>query len=258
MSLIRSAVRRLSAPVLRPTQAAFAPTGDEDLGTTLGQMFDQHDGRLCNKWVHYLPIYDRVLSDRRGTGVRLLELGVQEGGSLDLWRRFLGPDAVIHGLDVDPACGRLSTDDLPVHIGSQADRAVLALVVTAMGGVDVVIDDGSHVARHQRQSFDALWPSLPDGGLYIIEDTHTSYWLRHGGGFLRPGTAIQVAKSLVDGMHRWYHRAPLRSRARMARDEVGSVTFYDSIIVIEKQRRTRPAVTFRGGGQDGVSHEIVT
>ncbi len=45
-----------------------------------------------------------------------------------------------------------------------------------MGGVDVVLDDGSHIATLQRISFEALFPMLPDGGLYIIEDTHTAYW----------------------------------------------------------------------------------
>jgi cephalosporin hydroxylase len=214
--------------------------------TDIGQMFDSQDGRICIKWAHYLPIYDRLFGPLRGTEVRLLEIGVHKGGSLQLWRNYLGPDAKIHGVDIDPECAKLSSDDLPVHIGSQADPDFLEMVVNQMGGVDVVLDDGSHVAKHQRASFDALFPRLSVGGLYIIEDTHTAYWARHGGGYRRPGTAIEMSKGLVDGMHGWYHRVPLGRRGRWAKEQIGSISFYDSMVVIEKCLRSRPIVEERG------------
>jgi hypothetical protein len=214
--------------------------------SVIGQIFDSHDGRVCTKWMHYLPIYDRLLAPWRGTDVKMLELGVHKGGSLQLWRKYLGPDATIHGIDIDPACAKLSSDDLPVHIGSQADHDFLRAVVDRMGGVDVVLDDGSHVARHQRASFDVLFPLLPAGGLYIIEDTHTAYWARHGGGYRRPGTAIQMSKALVDGMHAWYHRVPLGRRARWAKEQIQAISFFDSMVVIEKSLRTHPIVEQRG------------
>ena len=198
-----------------------------------GELFFNHSGRLVDKWHHYLPIYDRIFlplrqkqeSNSRDV-IRFLEIGVYKGGSLELWRRFFGESAIIHGLDLDPACANLSTSDLPVHIGSQADERFLMDVVEKMGGIDIVLDDGSHQARHQRRSFDYLFPKLSEGGLYIIEDTSTSYWLAFGGGFRKPGTAIETAKSLVDGMHGWYHRIPSR-RKSLAKYEIGAVHFYD-------------------------------
>ena len=126
---------------------------------------------------------------RQDVGNRSLRRGVPP-----TLAQYLGPEATIHGVDIDPTCAKLSSDDLPVHIGSQADPGFLQAVVERMGGVDVVLDDGSHVAKHQRASFDVLFPLLPAGGLYVIEDTHTAYWARHGGGYRRPGTAIQMSK----------------------------------------------------------------
>ncbi len=250
MSSLRTKLKQVLKPVLRPGQERFAPDSAAALSelrdSEAGRLFDQHDGRVCNKWLHYFPIYDRLFGTLRGSEVKLLEIGVASGGSLQLWRKYLGADAVIHGIDVDPACAELTSDDLPVHVGSQADPEFLKSVVGRMGGVDVVLDDGSHVAKHQRASFDVLFPLVAEGGLYIIEDTHSSYWVRHGGGYRRPGTAIQMAKSLVDGMHGWYHRIPLGRRSSWAKNQIGAITFYDSIIVVEKRHRHRPTADRRG------------
>lgn len=238
-----SAIKRLRRPfslwpqpdieaLLRKTEIVDPPSG------RYADLFFSHEGRLCDKWSHYFDIYDRTFDRFVGQPVRFLEIGVSQGGSLALWRKFLGPDAVIFGIDVDPRCVELGDDIAEVRIGSQNDPAFLASVVAEMGGVDVVLDDGSHVAAHQRTSFDTLFPLLTDGGVYMIEDVHTSYWDRWGGGYLRPGSIIQVAKGLVDGLHKWYFRGPLPRRSRMA--GVRCVAFYDSIIVIEKQTPAPP------------------
>ncbi len=63
--------------------------------------FYGHDGRTVHKWHHYLPLYDRYLGSYRQLGrpVRILEIGVSEGGSLELWRGYFGAGAVIFGID---------------------------------------------------------------------------------------------------------------------------------------------------------------
>jgi hypothetical protein len=199
--------------------------------------------------VHYCQIYDRLL-DRFTEGfvaedgtrrpLRFLEIGVFHGGSLELWRKFFGPDAVLYGIDIEPRCAGVARDDVQVRIGSQDDPAFLSSVVREMGGVDVVLDDGSHIASHQKASFDVLFPLLSPGGLYLVEDTHTSYWASYGGGLRRPGTFIETAKSMVDGLHKWYYRAPVGHRANVARTDIVSIQFFDSIVAIEKGTRRRP------------------
>jgi len=203
----------------------------------LADIFFSGRGRRVHKWVHYLPIYERYFSPWRGKQLRFLEIGVFGGGSLDMWRAYFGSDATIFGIDINPECAGLADPPTQIRIGSQDDTAFLRRVVDEMGGLDVVLDDGSHVGRHQRASFDILFPLLSDGGIYMIEDTHTSYWRSFAGGYRRRGTAIEFAKQIVDDLHGWYHH---RAPQTQARDQVGAVHFHDSIIVVEKQVRSRP------------------
>jgi hypothetical protein len=197
----------------------------------LEKIFYSHSGRPANKWAHYLPFYDRAFAPYRGSPVRMLEIGVSRGGSLDLWRQYFGPDAVLFGVDIDPACARQVDMPSQVRIGSQADPGFLRGVAGEMGGIDIVLDDGSHVASHQRTSFQTLWPLLSPGGLYVIEDLHTAYWPNWEGGLRRPGTAVELVKGLIDDMHAWYHA---EDEAWVARDEVGAILIGDSIVAVEK------------------------
>jgi cephalosporin hydroxylase len=208
------------------------------------KLFYEHNGRLIHKWHHYLWAYDEMLEPYKagspaGGALKFLEIGVSEGGSLELWRKYFGPDARIFGIDINPKCASLDRPELPVRIGSQGSPEFLNRVVAEMGGVDVVLDDGSHLGRHQLVSFSALFPLLPDGGLYIVEDTHTSYWKEWEGAFRRPDTMVETGKSLVDDIHGWYHSGKPIVYGR-AKEEIGSITFYDSIVAIKKRKRGIP------------------
>ena len=235
------AVQRLGQ--FQDPESTWQPTG------RFAELFVNHHGRVAHKWIHYFEIYDRLferfidgvtMPDGRRRPLHFLEIGVAQGGSLELWRENFGPDAIIFGIDIDPNCANLDRDDLQVRIGSQADPEFLQSVVAEMGGVDVVLDDGSHVAQHQRVSFDTLFPLLSANGLYAVEDTHTAYFFDFGGGLRRPGTIIEVAKGMVDGLNKWYFRAPVGRRAKLAWTDIVSVQFFDSIVAFEKGSRRRP------------------
>lgn len=251
-SLLEYKRRVLNDP---PATGSFATSADEargqDLpnGCELGRMFLAHQGRLIHKWPHYLPAYERHFTPfRRGfplpdgsfRPLRFLEIGVSHGGSLQLWRSYFGSDAVIFGIDVDDRCGQFNDDRLNVRIGSQADGEFLRNVVAEMGGVDIVVDDGSHRATHQAASFAELFPLLSEGGLYVVEDLHTAYWRDFGGGYRRRDSFMEFAKDLVDGLHAWYYRRPPPPRAALAKTEITSVCFYDSMVFIEKHAKSRP------------------
>jgi hypothetical protein len=203
----------------------------------LVQIFLSPEKRLVHKWDHYLPAYDQHFGRYRGTKLFFLEIGVSQGGSLDMWRSYFGPDATIVGVDINPSCsGRVSAPNV-VRIGSQDDPAFLSAVLAEFGEPDVVLDDGSHIGRHQVATFDALFPKLQVGGLYAIEDLHTSYWLNWEGGYRRRGTGIELVKQLIDDQHGWYHR---HGRASPARDWIPAIHVYDSLAIIEKAARNRP------------------
>ncbi len=240
------------------SEAALAQGADS---SDLGRIFFDHDGRLVDKWTHYLPAYDEQfapyregfpLADGTTRPVRILEMGISQGGSLQMWRRYFGPEAVIWGIDINPEVLGIDDPDLEVRVGSQADPDFLRGIVEEMGGVDIVLDDGSHVASHQRESLRVLFPLLEDGGLYVVEDLHTSYWYEFEGGYRRSGAFLEVVKDLIDDMHAWYHKKPARSPI----DAVGNVpriTIYDSVVFLRKASRTRPMYVRRGEPLSGGS-----
>ncbi len=232
-------------------ELAEVKTRGDDAFSTL---FYGYDGdHLINKWNHFLPIYSRLFAPYRngmpdGRPLRFLEIGVYEGGSLDLWRRFFGESAILYGIDVDPRCAVFDGRAAQVRIGSQADPAFLRSVVAEMGGVDIVLDDGSHVASHQRVSFETLFPLLAEDGLYVAEDLHTSYWRDYEGGYRRKGTFLEMTKAFIDDMHAWYHDRGAREIGR----GIGAIHVYDSIVAFEKGGGERPFHTTIGTPQRAI------
>jgi hypothetical protein len=199
------------------------------------EIFFANRGHLIHKWLHYFAVYDQILAPYVGSKVKMLEIGVFKGGSLGLWRKFLGEEAVIFGVDIDPNCAAFDGEFASVRIGSQDDPKFLRSVVAEMGGIDVVLDDGSHIARHQRVSFDVLFPLLAEGGIYIIEDMHTAYWAGFEGGLRRKGTAVEFLKDKVDEIHRHYVKTGLNNAESMP--DIESIQFFDSIAVIRKRKQ---------------------
>ena len=230
--------RRLTGISRLRQYALAAPLPVSAEMSDIERMFWSNTGPVVHKWLHYLPIYDRYLARYRGTDVKMLEIGVYKGGSLHLWREYFGPKATIYGIDIDPGCAAFDGIDGQVRIGSQADAGFLARVVAEMGGVDVVLDDGSHMGRHMRASLDALYPHLSDGGLYLIEDVHCAYNRRYDGRFSRHNF-IRLLGQLTDDMHHWYHSGGQKVSATA--DRLLGLHIHDSLVVLEKGVKARPA-----------------
>jgi hypothetical protein len=210
----------------------------EKTRSDLHKLFYSNTGTLVDKWQHYLKIYEDHLSRFRNTPFHMLEIGVAQGGSLSLWRRYFGPKALLFGIDIDDRFRQFDQRDAHVRIGSQADPTFLRSVVTEMGGVDVVLDDGSHKASHQLISFQILFPFLNDGGVYICEDLHTAYSPTFDGGYRRSGTFIEVAKQIIDDIHADFHDQP--QSVSGAHRSIHGIHFYNSMFVIEKRRQQEP------------------
>jgi cephalosporin hydroxylase len=211
------------------------------------RVFYGHDGRAAAKWHHYLALYDRHIERFRGTTARLLELGVLHGGSLQVWRDYLGAQAVIHGIDIDPRCATIREPGITVHVGDASDPQLLRRVVQEMGGVDVVVDDASHLGVHQVAAFEALWPLLADGGIYVCEDLHASYWQALGGGYRDVDSFIEYVKHLIDRLHAWYVDDERLDRNEDFARQCRGIHVYDSMVVLEKdERRAEPFHTVVG------------
>lgn len=217
--------------------------GDELETSEIGRIYRDHEGHQIHKVTSYLSAYDEQFGPLRSSrNVRILEIGVDRGGSLQLWRKYFGPDAVVFGIDVNEDCARLS-GDFEVRIGSQADPEFLLDVVAEMGGVDIVLDDGGHIQDHMYSSFRTLFPVVNEGGIYAVEDLQTSYWRDFGGGYERPGTFVEVVKDLIDDMQGWSHERADKVSGVDARRSIRRMAFYDSVVFIQKATRGQPTIT---------------
>ena len=216
--------------------------------TPLEKIYFQRTGPVSMKWRHYLSIYDRYLSLYRDKTVRLLEIGIAGGGSFPMWREYFGVQAILFGIDVDPdSCKNAEALELDCHAraGSQADPHFLQSVVAEMGGLDIVIDDGSHIAEHQLASFKILFPLLSNGGVYVCEDLHTAYWDGWQGGYKRPGTFIEVIKDIIDSIHTWYYPIENELREMELHRHISGIHLHDSMVVIEKNDVAAPVMLIK-------------
>lgn len=126
----------------------------------------------------YLDVYDEMLLPWVGKKVALLELGILNGGSLQLWSDYF-PVSKIVGLDLHLPKDFQPKGDIHMFQGSQADTNFLSEVSdkTAPEGFDIIIDDASHVGELSKISFWHLFDNhLKPGGLYVVEDWGTGYW----------------------------------------------------------------------------------
>jgi len=205
----------------------------------LEKYFRQNDKRLIHKWAHYFDIYDRHFSKFRNKEIVILEIGVSQGGSLQMWKKYFGEKAKIYGIDINPRCKELEEENIKIFIGSQSDRNFLKEVKMQIPAIDILIDDGGHTMVQQIVSFEELFDCVKDDGVYLCEDLHTSYWLNYGGGYKRRGTFIEYSKNFIDYLNA-YHSEQKTLKVNSFTKSVDSIHYYDSIIVIEKRKKEKP------------------
>lgn len=221
-------------------------TAAHDEANPLLAYFRNNPGRLITKWLHYFDVYHRHFARYRGRPCTLVEVGVFHGGSLQMWRNYLGPEARIIGVDVNPRLSGLDEPGIEIVIGDQSDRAFLRELARRAGTIDILIDDGGHTMAQQITTLEELYGAVAADGVLLVEDTHTSYWREYGGGLRNPFTFMEFAKRLVDELNAWHSRdanslapGPFTTTAR-------SMHFYDSIVVIEKGPHPRPSEAATG------------
>lgn len=119
----------------------------------------------------YTPVYHALFERIRNTVGAVLEIGVNSGSSLRMWRDYF-PNAEITGLDIDTKCLKEAGERIYVAMADQNSPEQLR---HAVGGqhFDIIIDDGSHERHHQVVSMQTLLPYLMEDGFYIVEDLGT-------------------------------------------------------------------------------------
>ena len=145
---------------------------------------------------HFTKHYEVYFELLRDFPLKILEIGVQSGASLRMWKQYF-PKAQIYGIDyydVDV----MEEDRIKVIRGQQKDPKVLEEVLLH-GPFDIIIDDGSHKNPDIMASFEYLFPRMKPGGIYVIEDTTCTYWGKtHNTG---ENTTMAKMKQLLDDVN---------------------------------------------------------
>ena len=165
-----------------------------------------------------------------------------------MWRDYFGKDAKIVGVDIEAACKQFedANNNIFVEIGSQDDPEFWHAFKQKYPRVDILLDDGGHLANQQITTFREMFPHIKDGGLYMCEDCHTSYWdcysktntgelqfLQRGGVGVN-GTFIEFMKNLIDEINAFWSVNTLPPTYNTF--NMGGIHFYTSVVVVEKKQ----------------------
>lgn len=212
----------------------------------LEKYFTENTGRLIFKWKHYFEIYDRHFSRFRGTDAHIVEIGVFQGGSLQMWKQYFGPNCKIFGIDIHPHSKKFEEDQIEIIIGDQEDREFLKSLAEKIPRIDILIDDGGHRMTQQINTFEELFPHIDKNGVYLCEDLHTSYWKKYGGGYKKRDTFIEYSKNFIDYINAWHSAQQDRLNVTEFTKTVHSLHYYDSVLAIEKRPMEKPYTLMTG------------
>lgn len=220
---------------------------------SLLEIFNRHQGNLSDKWESYLSHYQDFLRDYRETPISIVEIGIQNGGSLEIWATYFKNARTIIGIDVDQACSLIEFNDSRIKLftGDALSHEIHAEVMKDILAIDFLIDDGSHTASDVVSVFLRYFPSISPEGIYVVEDTHTSYWSEFGGGLFQKNSQLNFFKALTDiiNLDNWgsekhsidliienfsEYRNLYSDELTQALLQIESITFLNSMVIIKK------------------------
>lgn len=219
---------------------------------TYREIHESKNGKVSDKWDLYLDEYHNELAKYRSKQISILEIGVQNGGSLEVWAEYFPLAERITGCDIEEKCSELKYDDkrIEVFIGDATSETVCEQLCRN-GNYDIILDDGAHTSESIIKSFIYLFENLNYGGKYIVEDLHCSYWERFQGGLKHPNSSMAFFKKIADIIN-YEHWNNQQSRVDLLRPiikeynmfiddsllaDIHSIKFTNSMCIIEKVDR---------------------
>jgi len=219
-------------------------TGKE-LNKSLKEIFDSSKVSI-HKWENYFAIYESYFDKFRKRNARVLEIGIQYGGSLKMWKEYFG-NAKIFGIDINPDCKNLEEQNIDIQIGSQNDKRFLKDFAEYVNSLDIIIDDGGHTMDQQLKTFKVLFPILNEEGIYVVEDVESSYQNMYGGGPKRNGTFIEYSKNLIDKINA-NHSDFVTLKPNWHSKNIEFIHYYNNVVVFKKKSIKTFPINIRNKG----------
>jgi cephalosporin hydroxylase len=181
----------------------------------------------------YIQLYEKYLDSFRHQEINILEIGIDKGYSLNMWREYF-TKAKICAIDIIDR--NISVPNTDIMIGDQSDYDFLKKITDKYTSFDIIIDDGSHHSKHIIASFKYLFNYLNRDGIYIIEDLQTSYIPRFGGNRFnlnKKNTSMNFLKRLTDSINYEHYDKPFFSNF-IFDGSVKSIYFHQNISFVTK------------------------
>ncbi len=222
----------------------------EGVAPSLVQLYEQQSGHPSEKWSGSLKQYERICRGVRDRKVKLLEIGVRNGGSLEVWSRYFPSGRFFVGCDIDPKCAEIRFDDDRIKVVTADAAAPFAktLIMSICGQFDIIIDDGSHRADEIMRAFLQFFPALAEGGVYIVDGVNLAEFSAEEGGPMQPTSSLAFFRTIADVLARSTSSDPTDAAHRLApfvRDHdleidvalfrtILSIEFAGSLVVLRK------------------------
>ncbi len=182
--------------------------------------------RESHKWESYFYIYEELFGNYRNKEITFVEVGVHNGGSLYMWRKYFGDDARIIGIDLNPVTKKLEKEGFEIYIGNQNDPQFWKKFFNDVKNIDILLDDGSHLYFDQLTTLKETLPFVNNSGIIVIEDTHTSYIKKFG--YKTTKTTMDFTGKLINNLHKKHPHTQLNKKENIY-DSIYKITSYESI-----------------------------
>jgi len=215
-------------------------------------LYKNNQGKISDKWSSYLLHYDRLFLKFKDQELKFLEIGIQNGGSLEIMAKYFSNAKVLVGCDVNINCSKLYFEDKKINlvIGDVNEDHIFEKITKIGSPFNIILDDGSHKSSDIIKSFVKYFSNLADEGLYIIEDLHCSYWEDYEGGLFCPYSSMQFFKYLLDLIN-YDHWGISKKNTDILEDfslkygikfsksiveKIESIQFFNSLCIIKKTK----------------------
>lgn len=188
----------------------------------------------------YFDCYDHFFTKFIGTPITFVEIGVLGGGSLFMWREFFGPKARIIGIDLNPSAKKWEDFGFEIYIGNQSNPNFWHNFFNEIGCVDVVLDDGGHTYEQQIITVECVLPHLNDGGILLVEDTHTSYLDGFGP---KRFSFMNYVKHKIDAVNKRFSKLKNQARAPNPEDRFWSIEVVESMVAFKIRHKATMLVS---------------
>lgn len=185
----------------------------------------------------YFSIYEEVFKKYKNEDITIVEIGVRNGGSLDIWRNYFSKNSRIIGIDLNPECKKFEREGVEIFIGNQSDPSFWNTFFKKVGMVDIIVDDGGHTSMDQIVTLVSTVNKIKDGGILFVEDTHTSYNLKDSliDNKSNKYSFIDFSKKMIDDINTKFSKNFKKYKFSYS-DCIYSMQIFESVVIFRIDR----------------------